>query len=475
MAERLLTRRARSASRSCLALTMEARLSFSFSASASSFMRSRSRSSASDISSSSPNCGVYVGSSAFTRLRGTSSSARICLIRSLRRASSTRRSSAACASSRSVSSRTACARSLLSADSASAARAGFSRCACTSTTRPRWCATRCSRSCARFCALAAASALAAAARCWFSMNWRCLASLASSSASLVSSIRRSTSEMRCCSSRLRMRCCHASNSEASRSSLSYAPSSFASFACFCRYRLSSRRMAPVLRRTAPCPASCLGTGLAGAGLKVSSASRSFSTSSRTFSRLLGRVSERSLNGCTRGLEYCAFIRRRLASFALSMARRSTSFELSEYVEAGTLFALITVSMMSSGGGTSRIFGCVRLKGSGVVCTPPPPRPSASALAASAAASFFAASAAMFPSSTTSSFSTCGTKTSTLPMSCSSTHAGSYSLSHSGRSHFMRFSSEKRNLSSTLILKCSCPSSSALKLEKPSSCSRSSAR
>ena len=88
---------------------------------------------------------------------------------------------------------------------------------------------------------------------------------------------------------------------------------------------------------------------------------------------------------------------------------------------------------------------------------------------------FAASAAMFPSSTTSSFSTCGTKTSTLPMSCSSTHAGSYSLSHSGRSHCCRFSSEKRNLRKTDILKCSCDITSALNSANPSSCSRSSAR
>mmetsp|Transcript_37260 Transcript_37260/g.89407 ORF Transcript_37260/g.89407 Transcript_37260/m.89407 type:complete len:235 (+) Transcript_37260:1436-2140(+) len=234
-------------------------------------------------------------------------------------------------------------------------------------------------------------------------------------------------------------------------------------------------MAPVLSRTAPCPASCLGTGLAGPGVKVFSASRALITSSRTRSRLLGRSSTRSLKGCTRGLEYCAFILSRLRSLALSISMRSTSAFGSEYVEAGTRFALNVVSMMSSGGGTSRICGCVRLKGSGVVCTPLPPRPSDSALAASAAASFLAASAAMFPSSTTIRFCTCGTNTSTLPMSCSSTQAGSYSLSHSGRSHFMRFSSEKRNLSSTLILKCSCPSSSALKLEKPSSCSRSSAR
>mmetsp|Transcript_37260 Transcript_37260/g.89406 ORF Transcript_37260/g.89406 Transcript_37260/m.89406 type:complete len:235 (+) Transcript_37260:713-1417(+) len=234
MAERLVTRRARSASRSCLAVMMDARRSTSFSASASSFIRSRSRSSASDISSSRPICGVYVGSSAVTRLRGTSSSARICLIRSFRRASSTRRSSAACSMSRSVSSRTPRALSLLSTERASAASAGLSRCACTSTTRPRWCATRCSRSWCILCALAPASALAALARCWFSTSLRCLDSLASSSASFVSTIRRSTSDTRCSSSRLRMRCCHASNSEVSRSSLSYAPSSRASFSCFCR-------------------------------------------------------------------------------------------------------------------------------------------------------------------------------------------------------------------------------------------------
>ena len=116
-----------------------------------------------------------------------------------------------------------------------------------------------------------------------------------------------------------------------------------------------------------------------------------------------------------------------------------------------------------------------LNGSGVVCFPWPPRPSARARAASAAASFAAASDAICPSSASRSSSTCGPKTRHLPMSCSSTKDGSYSLNHSGRSHCCRFSSENRNLRKTDILKCSCDITSALNSANPSSCSRSSAR
>mmetsp|Transcript_24140 Transcript_24140/g.61048 ORF Transcript_24140/g.61048 Transcript_24140/m.61048 type:complete len:365 (+) Transcript_24140:1129-2223(+) len=360
-----------------------------------------------------------------SRLRGTSSSARIWRITSCRRSSSSAIARLRSASRALDSSRTASAASCR-LRSASATASAPLRCisptasTCLRRSSP---STSRARSCSSATSSASARIRAASAR--FSSLDASVAALASSSERTSSARRRSSSSRACVSSCCRMRETHESNAFVSVRSSSYALSSLASSACLRRYTWSSRRMAATLSLTKPWSASHLGTGLGGSVWKGCSASTLASCSARSASRFVGRFSACSSKRPARGSAYFLRSSTRFCSIFLSSSTRSFGgpsgrFQLRALIGAAPSSAFsLRMATSSVGSGTRRGAGCVRLKGCGTVCLPMPPRPSESAIAASTSAAFFASAIACLRSSSSTRSRTCGSnlRTSSISSVC----------------------------------------------------------
>mmetsp|Transcript_26681 Transcript_26681/g.91136 ORF Transcript_26681/g.91136 Transcript_26681/m.91136 type:complete len:269 (+) Transcript_26681:1259-2065(+) len=259
-----------------------------------------------------------------------------------------------------------------------------------------------------------------------------------------------------------MRSCHALNSLPSRSSSSYARSMRASCSCLRLYSASSRRIAAALSFTSATGAR--GTGLAGAGANVSSASRVIVTSAAILSRLFGLSSTLSRKGCFEGSAYFSLSLWRFSTLACSSASCS---RVGPSRLGGTGLGL-GAGGMSSGGGRGRGLDTESLKGTTFVVAPPP-LPAAHAAASSS--SFFLLRYTFCSSASTSSL-TLGSCANTPAMS-PSTQSRSYSFSHSSRQLPASCSSEKTNARNASIFCGSCASTSLRNCANPSSSSLSS--